>query len=61
MHKVALLRDSHKDIEELFSHKVALVVRIECVHTVLDYVGAQLLILVFVDGHDVRHGAQAHQ
>ena len=61
MHKVALLCYSHEDIEELFGHEVALVMRVECIHTVLDYVGTQLLILVFVDGHDVRHGAQAHQ
>ena len=61
MHKVALLRDSHEDIEKLFGHEVALVMRVEGIHTVLDYVGAQLLILVFVDSHDVRHGAQTHQ
>ena len=55
MHQVALLRNACEQIEELLGHEVRLIVAIERIHAVLDYVGAQLLIVCLIDIFNIRY------
>ena len=42
MHQVALFSDAAQHVEELLCHEVRLVVTIESIHAVLDYITPQL-------------------
>lgn len=55
MHQVALLRNACEQVEELLGHEVRLIVAIERIHAVLDYVGAQLLIVCLIDIFNIRY------
>lgn len=61
MHQVAFLRDTCQNIEQLLGHEIALVMRVERVHAVLNDVRPELLVFFFAHAFDVGNCAETHE